>query len=225
MNFSNENRKEKIIDAEIVGEENKLRYSGSEPKDKSEKSGIISAIGNRVSKFLGLDRASREKRERKKALNTSIDKMMEGTGLAGALMGSMMKTVGGIMAESISQSSEDIQFVTDAAENCLYQNNDVTQILGANIRCGNPFSSSFSSSNINGQVSKNVMLVMPVSGVSGRGQIQVQASLDGGDRVDISQLIFQSDTGRSVNVVGSGRGRGGSRGTPGRGQVIDVETM
>jgi hypothetical protein len=54
---------------------------------------------------------------------------------------------------------------------------------------------------------------------------QVQASMDGDNKVIISQLILQTQRGEVINVKGGSIGGGGS-GTDrggGRGKVIDVD--
>ena len=70
------------------------------PKEKKEKEEESSGGGmfSRLASFFGQDEESIKKRERKKQLNTAIDKVFEGSGALGTVIGSLAKGVGGIIA-------------------------------------------------------------------------------------------------------------------------------
>jgi hypothetical protein len=86
----NDKRDEKIIDAEIVNEKsgfsksslsnNRSAEGGKTPSRPGGITGLVNSVGNAIGSFFGIDRESQIKRERKKELNTSIDKMLQGTG-------------------------------------------------------------------------------------------------------------------------------------------------
>jgi len=183
-------------------------------------SGIMKVFEG-VKKTFGIDKESQIKRERKREVNTMIDKMMTGTGVLGGVVGGLMKGVGGMVLDAMADSANDVDLVRKKVETSLDMDSSASSILGDDVKCGSPYSSSFSSSNINGFISKSISLAMPVSGSRGDGQVEVQASLDGSGSVSFNRLIFQSSNGKIINVVGGGGGRGGGGG----GKIIDVEAI
>jgi hypothetical protein len=220
-----------FIDAEIVdsrdGPKDEKRKSGraggtiinrwdddENDNDRKEKGGLLS----KVASFFGMDKESREKRERKREINTAIDRAFQGTGLLGGLMGGIAKTVGGMMAETMYEATKDFEMVQSAVVRRLEMDSSVTKSLGDMISLSQPFTSSSSSMNINGVVTKQYFYIMSASGDRGMGQVQVRASMEGGDKVMINELILQTQDGRVIRVGDGGRG-------PSGGKIIDAEIL
>ena len=67
-------------------------------KETKEKEPDSGGVFNRLASFFGQDEESVKKRERKKKLNTAIDKIFEGSGALGTVFGSLAKGVGGMIA-------------------------------------------------------------------------------------------------------------------------------
>lgn len=209
-----------FIDAEVVEPTKFPRLPTFFPK-KPETGGQESKGGifGGLAKLLGRDEASIKKREQRQELNTALDRMFEGTGIAGGLMKSMLKGVGGMMSDMLTETANDLQSIQSMVTSYLEDDSNVGSYLGDNIICSAPISSSSSSSSINGRVSKSYAYIMQVQGRNNAGTVQVQATSEG-ERIVVTQLVFQGVDGRVVTVKGRGGGRGG-----GRGDYIDVESV
>ena len=101
-------RPDDYIEAEIVSQtdgksekknnnDQKIEILGMDRNIKAEKK-ESGGIFNTIATFFGRDEKSIQKRERKKKLNTAIDKIFEGSGALGTVFGSLAKGVGGIIA-------------------------------------------------------------------------------------------------------------------------------
>lgn len=101
-------RPDDYIEAEIVSQtdgksekknnnDQKIEILGIDRNTKSEKK-ESGGIFNSLASFFGQDEESKQKRERKKKLNTAIDKIFEGSGALGTVFGSLAKGVGGMIA-------------------------------------------------------------------------------------------------------------------------------
>ena len=101
-------RPDDFIEAEIVSQtdgksekknnnDQKIEILGIDRNSISEKK-ESKGIFNSIATFFGLDEESKQKRERKKKLNTAIDKIFEGSGAIGTVFGSLAKGVGGMIA-------------------------------------------------------------------------------------------------------------------------------
>ena len=109
MPFRSNRRPDDFIEAEIVSSTDRDPKTSKStqnieilgmPKEKKEKEEESSGGGmfSRLASFFGQDEESIKKRERKKQLNTAIDKVFEGSGALGTVIGSLAKGVGGIIA-------------------------------------------------------------------------------------------------------------------------------
>jgi len=133
--------------------------------------------------------------KQKEDLNKEIDQVLKGTGLLGGLMGSIVKGTFGMITGMMASSAADIDRVLQEAEKRLeFQ-------LGPGVKCDAPFQRSYSSSNINGQVSKRVRLACQATAASGITAIaHIDASIDSSGNVDILDLWLDNN---------NNRGRGG----------------
>jgi len=185
---------------------------------KETKGGFLSGLA----KWFGQDEASLKKKEQKKQINTAIDKMMEGTGLTGKLLGGIMKGVGGMIAEGLADQQVDMQSVNDLIVSTLENDDECSRLLGRGIGIQQVFSSSSSSSSINGMSSKQVNLGLIVSGSQDSASVQASASSGDGKELYLTALTLQfQSTGKIIRVVNSGSGQGGAGGS--RRNVIDVK--
>lgn len=103
-------RPDDFIEAEIVSQtdstpngrnENnqKIEILGADKRSKRQvKEEESGGIFNRLATFFGQDEESRLKKERKKKLNSAIDKVFEGSGALGTVFGSLAKGIGGMVA-------------------------------------------------------------------------------------------------------------------------------
>ena len=209
---------ENIIDAEIVGEpkwsEKPNTTLQRKAKAPAESNFLVKAVDS-VAKFFGLDNESKLKKERQRKVNESIDNMLAGTGIVGGVFGGLMKGVANVMAESFAESAGDMDKVMAEVQRNLESQEDFQNILGDSLSLGSPFSTSISSSNINGIINKNMNLIMPVTSSGGNGNVQVQASIDQSGRVSINSLVLKHESGRVISSSNNYR-------QGGRGKIIDV---
>ena len=192
---------------------------------KGQKVGYTKGTGffSGLAKLFGQDEASLKKKEQKKQINTAIDKMMEGTGLTGKLLGGIMKGVGGMVAEGLANQQVDMQSVNDLIVSTLENDDECSRLLGRGIGIQQVFSSSSSSSSINGVSSKQLNLGMIVSGSQDSASVQASASSGDGKELYLTALTLQfQSTGKIIRVVNSGSSQGGA-GTSSRRNVIDVK--
>ena len=78
--------------------------------------------------------------------------------------------------------------------------------LGDDVQCSMPMQQMYSSSNINGNVVKQVQLVTQAQGSRGAGVVRATASIDGAGNVSIQSLDVDGSS-----VAGSVRGGGGGK--------------
>ena len=193
-------------------------------KDEEQGGGLLSSIGSGLAKMFGVDEKSQEKKRQRKAVSTAIDSMLKGTGVAGTLVGGVMKAAAGMLSDAFAESASDMQSVYSLITDALDGDEEISGLLGRDIRVDSTFSSSSSSMSVNGVQSRTINLSLQVSGSRESAIVQASAANSGGG-LELAQLAVQLRDGRVINVVRSGGGGGGSRGpyySPGRGKVIDV---
>ena len=193
-----------FIDAEIVGEPKKDKpkfLPAKDPKKEKESGGgLLKTVFNGLAKVFGQDKKSIERRERRRQAETAIDKVFEGTGLVGGLLGTVMKGMGGLMAEMMEESANDLSSIQSKIVSSLSDDSACSSYLGEDIECSAPFQSSSSSSSINGVVNKSYAYVMQVQGRRNSGNVRVQASVASDGVTRITELVFQGSDGCVVNV-------------------------
>ena len=190
----------------------RLRQENEQLKSRldEEKGGLFSGLRKM---FGGEKKTMTPYQRQKKELDQQIDQVLGGTGLLGGFMGSMMKGIAGMAAKSFAQTSEDIERVQQAAVDAL------TTQLGASIQFDSPMQQAYSSSSINGVVTKNIQLVFQASGSQASGYVQVSAQIDSYGNVDIINLSFNDQDFRGG---GPGDVYGDRRYGLKSGNVIDV---
>merc|ERR1711991_193295 len=212
-------RRDDFIDAEIIGEEGSIQRWDELDERANEKRGNKNKLIQGVLSLLGQDEASKKKRERNKKMNTMIDQAFEGTGLLGGGLKNVFKAVAAPLADAMAERMGDMELIQDAVIKILESKSEVVNYLGGDIRLGSAIQSMSSSVNINGNLRKQMNLVMPVSGRRDSGVVQVDANVNG-RRVDVNKCVFQTGDGTVINV---GNGNGGYRGTDGAETIIDAE--
>ncbi|KAG8467520.1 hypothetical protein KFE25_000836 [Diacronema lutheri] len=172
--------------------------------------------------FSPKDEAKQKKAElskRQREVDTSVDKLLEGTGLFGALMAPALKTLGGAFSEAMAEQSEDVSIVLDALDRALQRDARVSQSLGGSVAAGSPMSQSFSRMSIDGVTQKRVFLVVAISGARATGSAQVQAVLDGSGAITNFDVVFNGPRVGQIRLATAG---GQVQSDP---DVIDVDVI
>ncbi|CAG9460174.1 unnamed protein product [Pedinophyceae sp. YPF-701] len=133
-----------------------------------------------------------------------------GGGLLGRALGGMVSNALGSLADAVEKAQEETRDAYAAAAAAIMADRGVRGALGEPLEVTPPMSQSSSTSIINGVRSKNISLIMIVSGPRGRGQASVQAveSSQGPRKLDVA---VQTADGRVIKVDTSRGGRGGRR--------------
>ena len=116
-----------------------------------------------LAKTFGFGKTEEEKalEKQKKQMDNAIDEVFKGGGLVGGLMGSLAKGVVGMAGKAFAETQGDMDSVLRAIENRLRDR------LGDDVQCSMPMQQMYSSSNVNGQVMKQVQLVTSAQGSRG----------------------------------------------------------
>ena len=183
----------------------RLRRENAELKSKlarqKEPEGGGGFLGG-LAKTFGFGKTDEEKalEKQKKQMDSAIDEVFKGGGLVGGLMGSLAKGVVGMAGKAFAETQGDMDSVLRAIENRLRDR------LGDDVQCSMPMQQMYSSSNINGNVVKQVQLVTSASGSRGSGVVRATASIDGAGNVAIQSLDVDGSS-----VAGSVRGGSGGK--------------
>ena len=155
-----------------------------------------------LARTFGFGKTDEEKalEQQKKQMDNAIDEVFKGGGLVGGLMGSLAKGVVGAAGKMFAETQGDMDSVLRAIENRLRDR------LGDDVQCSMPMQQMYSSSNINGNIVKQVQLVTSASGSRGSGVVRATASIDGAGNVAIQSLDVDGSS-----VAGSVRGGGGGK--------------
>lgn len=212
------NKDNDFIDAEII---DSTKSSSSSLSEKKPSKGIISSVFNFGKKLFSNDDSKlsaidKKKKEQKEQMNSMIDEAFKGTGLVGGLFGSVIKGVGGMITDSITDASKDQNFIQDAIMNKLSSSSIASSKIGNDIRCGFPIQSSSSSFNINGNIQKSFSQVIQVQGSKGFGNVQCAGTIDSNGSIKFNQLLLQDNTSMITDLL-----KGGSGG--GSGTIIDTD--
>jgi len=177
---------------------------------------------NPLAKWFGGDK----KKEEKSAggeLVAGIDALLKDAPLPVKMLGGMMKPLVQGMGQMIAESANDAGELQDAALRALRMDSRAVAALGRDISSGGVFSTSSSSSSINGRTQKRIQLSFSVLGSGGQqGMATVLGTASDGSAIRIDQLQLQAN-GQVINV--SGGGGGGGNGGGGNDGVIDVEVV
>ena len=162
--------------------------------------GVLKTAFNRLAKAFGMDRQSIERRQRRREAEAAIDRVFEGTGLMGGLLGGIIKRLGRLVARWMEESAADLSIIQDRVVSSLTADSACSSYLGEDIACGASFQSSSSSSSINGVVNKYYACVMQVKGSRGSGRVRVRASTGSNGFIRIKEIMFESSDGRLIMV-------------------------
>ena len=175
-----------------------LKSKLARQKEPSESGGFL----NGLAKTFGFGKTDEEKalEKQKKQMDNAIDEVFKGGGLVGGLMGSLAKGVVGAAGKMFAETQGDMDSVLRAIENRLRDR------LGDDVQCSMPMQQMYSSSNINGNVVKQVQLVTQAQGSRGAGVVRATASIDGAGNVSIQSLDVDGSS-----VAGSVRSGGGGK--------------
>ena len=141
-------KKDDFIDVDTgisFRDDNKSKKKKDEDKPGD---GLLSSIGSGLAKMFGVDEKSQEKKRQRKAVNTAIDTMLKGTGVAGTLVGGVMKAAAGMLSDAFAESASDMQSVYSLITDALDGDEEVSGLLGRDIRVDSTFSSSSSSMSV-----------------------------------------------------------------------------
>lgn len=179
--------------------------------DGKGKGGIL----NSIAKVFGQDKKSQEIKQKKQEINTAIDQIFKGTGLAGGILSTIAKGVAGMMSDSMSQTISDMSEVNELIIDELNKNKEVVALLGPPFQLSSPFSTRSSTSIINGLSNKSIFADLLIQGQRDTASASYAAigmgSTSSGMR--LTSLILQlRSTGQTIRVIddnNSGGGRGG----------------
>jgi len=115
------------------------------------------------------------RREEQKRFDSAIDNFLKDAPFPAKIAGELIKGVGGMVAGMAAETRNDVAEVLLEAERSLRLDSEAVDLLGTEIRCGAPFSQSYSSTSINGKVSKQIILQVPVQGTKGAGTASISA--------------------------------------------------
>mmetsp|Transcript_3200 Transcript_3200/g.8031 ORF Transcript_3200/g.8031 Transcript_3200/m.8031 type:complete len:282 (-) Transcript_3200:133-978(-) len=179
-------------------------------------------VGKGVQKALGQDEATKLERQQKKAreeLERPPDLgQLVGGGLVGRMAGAMLGSAVKAMGEQMAAAGRAVADVENRARDAIESDSRVLDLMGGRVEVGPPMSQSSMSSSVNGRVTKQVTLLLPVSGARGRGQAEVVAS-EGEEGITQMRIQVRTPDGSTVAVDGSG----GSGKHASTGRVIDAE--
>lgn len=164
-------------------------------------------LGGLKSLFGGREETALEKQQRK--VGAEIDEAFKGGGLVGSMMGALAKGVVGMAGKAFAETRQDMDATLRAVERALADR------FGADVACDPPMQQAYSSSSINGRVTKQIQLVCRARGSKGGGVVRAAVSVDGNGTVDIQSLDVDG------SAVSPGP-RGGGVADKGRGVIIDV---
>jgi len=119
----------------------------------------------------GKSEAKKERERQEKAISREIDEVFKGGGLVGSMMGAMAKGVVGMVGSAFAETKNDMDAVLATMEGALASR------LGDDVRCDAPMQQMYSSSNINGRVTKQVQLVTSARGSKGVGTVRCVATI------------------------------------------------
>jgi len=170
---------------------------------QGEEKGILGRVLDKITgakKETSLAKRKREeKKEAQKEVNQAIDTLLKDAPLPFKLAAPFMKSVAGMVQTSLAESQSEIKEVVELTRQALSSDPQAKALLGSQIMCDAPFSSSFSSVDINGQVSKQIQLGFQVQGSSGSGTVAVSAT-NTGDSVALGDVFLQCGMGKAIKV-------------------------
>lgn len=171
------------------------------------------------------EEASSSSASRKPAPRQTPDDLGLSTGGGGLLPNLVGRAMGGLISGALSsltkqlqEAAKEQQGVYEEAAERIRTSAKLRTRLG-NVTVGPLMSQSSSSSSINGRVTKQIVLLMPVYGAGGDGGT-AQVAVTEGPQGRSMQISVRTSDGAVVVVDDGGSGGGGPGG---RGSVIDVE--
>lgn len=152
-------------------------------------------------------------------LSRAADELLKNAPMPVKVMGALVKPAIGALENALAEGAADADEMMLQAQSALRADGRVTALLGPDVAIGAVFSSSSSSSSINGVTRKMMSLQCSVAGSLGSGVVAMQGQSEGGS-LDIQSLQVQA-AGQVLDVQ-SLRGAGGGGGSDG---VIDIDVM
>ena len=186
-----------------------MRRHGNTPpsnlNDEKEKvgGGILQTVYDGLARFFGQDRRSIERRERRRQIDIAVNRIFEGTGLVGALIGGIVKRVGYMVTSMMEESANDLRRIQSKTISYLRADSACYSYLGENIQCSSPSQVSSSSSNINGITYRSYLVIMQVYGSRDSGRVRVKAQVDSDGILRILELTFLGANGCLLPVLGN----------------------
>jgi len=146
--------------------------------------GLIQKIANGVKSLFGQGDSDRRDSNRKdvaeSALTPSLGTLPGALGLVGGLLMPLMKMAGGLFKEA----QGGVESVLDASRAAILRSGR----LGSRVECGQIYSQSYASMNINGRQTTQVQLQFQVKGERGTGMASCDASIGPDGAVNFRDL-------------------------------------
>ena len=160
------------------------------------KRGLVQTVMDGLARLFGRDKRSIEQRERRRQIDTAVNRVFEGSGLLGTLMGVVVKRVGYMVTSMMEENANDLGNIQSKIVSSLGSDSACSSFLGDDIQCSAPTQLASSSSSINGVKSRTYLCVMEVNGTHNSGRVRVKAKIGSDGILRISELTFQGTDGR-----------------------------
>lgn len=180
---------------------------------------------DKVASFLGIDEASRRKREQERAIKDVVGGAIKGTGLVGRIWASLvakfavqvlgafifpliyavvLKNLCCFLLGAFQSSMEDFEHIHQAAQRALLKDDKIREALGNDIICEPPFSSAMNSIDANGKKAKMISLEFNVNGSISTGRANVAAVMDKENTIKLKHLTVSVPGGKVIHVNTNG---------------------
>lgn len=208
---------------------------GSPPQHVARHSMAVSMLENPLANIFG----GEKKKKEGGALTTGLDALLKDAPLPMKALGMLMKPLAQGLETMIAEGAADQDELLNEAQSALRADPRAASLLGDGATIDAVFSTSSSSSSVNGVTRKMIMLQAQASGPAGSGVVAIRGEADGG-AVAVTSLSLQAGGqafevptlrgggGGSGDVFGGGSfGGGAPRGSSGGGNdgVIDIDVV
>jgi hypothetical protein len=101
---------------------------------------------------------------------------------------------------TFADSMADIGKIHSEASRLIASDKNVKSLVGEDIECSPPYTSSASSAQVNNTVSSRISISFPISGSTGSADAHVSATIDADRNVNINSIVVTTRVGPSVHV-------------------------
>lgn len=196
--------------------------------DAVRRSRAVNLQDNPLANFLGGGKLGKDKdKGGGGALSRGFDELVKQAPFPLKVAAGLIKPLVGALEVALEESAADQDLLLLEAERALRVDPRVANVLGSDVSVGAVFSTASSSSNVNGQVRKNIQLQCQCSGTRGSGMVAIRGETNNNSGGELTIVQLQLQAGGQVLDVPTLRGGGGGGGASSGGSdgVIDVEVL